>query len=117
MIFNLKRGDTLAPFSTVLKNPDKSIHDLSAATKAFLHVTLADGSGVFTRELTLPTDRKSGRVTYPWLAADWTEGSPVLVTGEHPCEVETIGGGGARLTFPNDRNDRLDITQDIGDGS
>ena len=117
MIFNLKRGDTLAPFSTVLKNPDKSIHDLSGATKAFLHVTLADGSGVFTRELTLPTDRLSGRVTRAWLPTDWTDGSPVLVTGEHPCEVETIGAAGERLTFPNDRNDRLDVTQDIGDGN
>lgn len=117
MIFYLKRGDTLAPFSTVLRNPDKSVHDLTGATKAFLHVTLADGSGVFSVECSLPTVRTTGRVTYPWAPTDWTTADPPLVAGEHDCEVEVIGSGGARLTFPNKGHDRLVIDDDIGDGN
>ena len=121
-MFYLKRGDTLPVLAPVLRNPDGSVHDLTGATKAFLHIWLESGTKLAERVMALPVDPLTGQPTYSWQESDWTD---YLVVGRHRMEYEVLGPGDARLTFPNAAEegvpnaayDKLIIAEDIGQGS
>lgn len=110
MAFTLKRGDTQPVLEVSLLNPDGSAYDPTSAVWVKLHIKLESGT-VQTRTMTVVATKPR----YAWVAADWTGGTP-LVVGTHRMEYEVQPSAGQRLTFPNDRDDTLIITQDLADG-
>ena len=77
-----------------------------------LHIKLASGT-VLSRNMTV-VEAAKGRVQYAWQVGDWGGGTP-LVIGTHQMEYEELPAGGGRLTFPNNANDSLVITDHIAD--
>lgn len=123
-IFYLKENDTRPALEVTLKNPDATVYDLTNATTVYLNITLSDGTEL-QKEMTVDADPTTGVVTYTWLAADWGAGGLVATpslplaqrVNEHTMEYEVVGPGTIRLTFPNDENDTLRITSELGQGA
>lgn len=109
--FFLKNKDTKPNLVATLKNPDKTIHDLTGLTDFKLHIKLQDGTTLAARAMSVFGAPTNGQVTYAWLASDWNAGN--LVAGSHQMEYESVA---ERLTFPNDGHHALIITADIGQG-
>lgn len=110
-VFVLKRGDTKPKLIATLENPDKTLHDLTGITNLKLHIRLQGGTTVLTRSLNVEGAPTNAQVSYQWQTTDWDTAN--LVVGTHEMEIESVS---ERLTFPNDRNLRLHIAQDIGQG-
>lgn len=108
--YYLKRGDTLPTMEVELLKPDLSAYDPSGGTVT-LHVRLRSGA-TLSRTMIIH-DGPNGLVRYSWLAADWT-GTPALVAGVHRMEYEVVGPGLARLTFPTEGYDALNVSDDLG---
>lgn len=108
--FYLKYRDTRPALVATLLDSGNAAHDLTGADSVSLHIRLADGT-VITKSMTV-SDATAGQATYTWLDADWT-GSPALAVGTHDMEYEVVDGT-SRLTFPNNANDKLVITRDLG---
>ncbi len=118
-VFFLKYRDTRPAFRAVLRNPDKSVHNLTGAT-AKLHVTLAGTTTVLTFNLNIVGDPLNGTVEYPWVANDWDAGKlpkpPGAEAQDHNIEIESVvtSPTPTRTTFPNDTYYILRITPDLG---
>jgi hypothetical protein len=111
----LKHRDTRPGLVATLYDADGSVYDLTGVDAVWLHVSI---QGVtFTRQMTVDASPTTGRVTYLWLATDWTS-NPALEVGVHLIEYEVQGPGAVRATFPN-RNQvgyqhALEVGADIG---
>lgn len=120
-IFFLKYRDTRPVLEVVLKNPDKSVFDLTGPYVVTLMIKLNNGT-VLTRPMPIFGSPLNGTVRYTWVAADWGAGK--LILGPQPpfkpsdvhhlMEYEAVLGT-AKLTFPNDDWDVLRIYEDIGE--
>ena len=110
--FHLKYRDTLPILDVYLLNPDGTAFDLTNSTAWKLHIRV--GSVVVTRDMTKVAPDTEGHLRYAWVTTDWDAGN--LTTGSHPMEYEVIGPSAARITFPNDAEDRLLIRADVGQG-
>lgn len=108
--FYLKKRDTRPILEVALKNPDGTAYDLTGYT-ATLHVSKSDGT-VVTRAMVVDAAPTTGIVRYTWVADDWVT-APAITTGVHRMEYE-VRAGLARLTFPNDGYDTLEVTEDLG---
>jgi hypothetical protein len=96
----LKNRDTRPTIVVTLRNPDDTAYDLTGVTSVTLHIQLPGSSTVLSRAMVVDGDPTSGIARYTWLAKDWT-GSPALALGDHKIEVEVVGPGTVRATFPN----------------
>lgn len=112
--FYLKKRDTRPVLQVTLKDPDDTVHDLSGATGAKLHITLEDGTSI-SKTMVIDADPTTGIVRYTWLSTDWDTGG--LVSGTHRMEYEVLGPSAARLSFPNTEDHELVIVDDLGQGS
>lgn len=116
--FYLKYRDTRPVLDVLLRDPDRSVHDLTGSTDWKLHIRLDDGT-TLTRTMTVQGVPTAGTLRYTWVAADWDTGqlpNPETAIVKLRMEYEVLGPSTARLTFPNDRHDVLQITPDIGQG-
>lgn len=111
--YYLKARDTLPTLEVVLLKPDLTPYDPSGGVVT-MHVRLSNGS-VLSRTMTIHNG-PLGIVRYGWLATDWSAVAPTVnvVAGSHRMEYEVVGPGAARLTFPNDGYDTLQVSSDIG---
>ena len=108
-IHYLKQRDTLPILDVFLLRPDGTVQDLTGSSAVWLHVKLMDGT-VLSRQMTVNGPATNGNVRYAWATSDWNPGG--LVPGiHHHMEYEVLPGP---LTFPNDGDDILRITPDIG---
>ena len=111
-VFYLCKNDTLPVLVVTLLDPDGSVHDLTGATSATLHVRDAEGNKL-SAAMTIDPDPTTGKVSYTFTAANWTAGAPMAV-GYQRMEYEIAGPGGAVLTFPNGlEKDELRITEEL----
>lgn len=110
--FYLKYRDVLPILEATLLKPDNTVYDLTGAVSCTLHIRLSNGTTA-SKTMTI-YNIVGGVVRYSWLAADWTHPTTPLIVGTHRMEFEVLGPGGARLTFPNDRYDQLQIVSDVG---
>jgi len=101
----LKYRDTRPVLTMTLYDADGEVYDLTGADAVWLHVRLEDG-GVFSRQMTSPLD-DTGVCSYTWLSTDWTS-DPALYPGTHRVEVEVLGPGAVRASFPN-RDDSAEV--------
>lgn len=91
--FYLKRGDTLPQIKSTLRNPDKSLMNLTGATVRFRMRARGAGSAKVDAVATV-VDAANGVVAYAWSPADTdTEG---LYDAEWP-----VTKSGAVETVPN----------------
>ncbi len=110
-IFYLKQMDTKPNLLVTLKNPDGTVHDLTGLTDFKLHIKLQGGTVLAARTMSVFGAPTNGQIIYAWVTGDWNAGN--LVAGVHEMEYESVA---ERLTFPNDSNHRLIVTDDIGQG-
>lgn len=128
-VFNLKYRDTRPVLEVTLLQPKEEetdpdvVYDLTGSQSVTLHIWLSDETKL-TRPMIIDPDPETGKASYTWVDADWTElvVSPDLPLRpgvyEHRMEYEVLGPGGVgRLTFPNDGYDTLRIKVDIGQAS
>jgi hypothetical protein len=112
--FWLKLRDTLPTIEITLLDPDGTVHDLTGATGAKLHIRLSNGTTA-TKSATI-YNPSGGVIRYTFLSTDWTDLTAPLIAGTHRMEVEVTGPGAGRLTWPNDGYDALRIVDDLGQG-
>lgn len=109
--FEMKRNDVFATLNVALKNPDGSPHNLAGASAVTLHIEVADG--VFTRPMSVD-DSTNGLVSYQWVTADWSAGTPKLPTtrGAWRMEYEVTTPSGPH-TFPTKGHDVFKLSEDL----
>lgn len=114
--FNLKARDTRPILEVALTNPDGTAHDLTGSTAWKLHLWV-DASTVLTRDMVKEGADTAGVLRYTWQATDWDAGNlptPISPYGKQEIYMEyEVIGGTARMTFPNDGFDILEITGDL----
>lgn len=120
--FYLKRQDTGPVLTVTLLDPDKAPVLLTGVHKVWLHVLLADGTSVMSREMAILDDGTvalRGQVSYSWQASDWGAGANVLPIAQatYAMEYEAVTVGGYRQSFPNSRDHKLSVYRDIGQGA
>lgn len=88
--------------STQTENPD-----LTGATVVFNMVD-SDGSLVINRASVTITDAASGEVEYDWSSSDTS------TAGDYEGEFEVTFDDGEVVSYPNDKNFGITITEDLG---
>lgn len=108
--FHIKQGDRLPAFECVLVDSEGEPVDLTGGGTAKLKMRPAAGGSLKVNAVATivddGTEALRGRVRYSWGATDTD------TAGTFDAEVEFTSGG-LVLTFPNDGNQRVVITDDL----
>lgn len=99
-------GDTAPKISAVLKDAVGNPVDLTGATVTIQIQDDDDTAARITDSVTILSPATDGAVEY-----DWSPPSP-LVPGRYRVRFKATLAGGKRMSFPNDRTYRLDVTPD-----
>ena len=107
-VTRLKRGDTSPRFSATLLDSAGVAVDLAGATARFIMRAASFPRTVkVDQPATIVAPASSGQVVYAWAPADTD------TPGGFDAELEITFGTGEVETFPNDRNHRVMILDDL----
>jgi hypothetical protein len=105
--FYIKEGDRLPSLTSILKDGDGSVIDLSSASVSF-YMKLPNSTALKVSSTATIDSSSEGQVTYAWSTVDTD------TAGDYVAEFEITFSGGLRQSVPNDNEIQVHIRSDIG---
>lgn len=105
--FHIGEGDTLPKIRATLQDEDGNAVDLTSVSSVRFHMKKTNKDEVVVDAAASVVDGVNGIVEYTWIVTDTAD------AGVYDAEFEVNFIGGGIETFPNDRNLKIQIKEQI----